>query len=539
MKTLIRLILPVWAAMAARGNEGPRLDRAALLEAADWSWPALADGSNAWARGDAVGAAVALARHLRTRTVPRWPQDPAAVGRAPGASTSRARAAMRHRMESIGIPWEFGERIDWAFNPTTQPDSKWPRNHEWTWQLNRHAEWTALAQAFYDTGDEAYAQKLAEQIRSWIHDCPVPVERPDNGPSSRWRTIEAGIRAGIVWPNVWSRILASRSFDDDTLLLWLASWVEHAQYLMKFKTGGNWLTMEANGLYHVGALFPEFRKADAWRRTALERLTAELDIQVYPDGVQFELAPGYHWVSLMNFLGPVRLSKRTPFAPPPAHLARLERMFDYFVACMQPDRRMPPFNDSGANDVRRPLAEAAEWFPNRADFRSVASNGRDGVPPPSPFRVLPWAGQVFFRSSWDTNATWLAFDAGPFAYGHQHEDKLNVILSAHGRPLLIEGGNYTYDASQWRRHVLSSRAHNVVLVDGQELNRRKSSKETWVVREAVPLRWGTNETADWAEAAYDEGWGRDARRLARHTRQVVFVKPNLFVAIDRLELPDG
>lgn len=114
-----------------------------------------------------------------------------------------------------------------------------------------------------------------------------------------------------------------------------------------------------------------------------------------------------------------------------------------------------------------------------------------------------------------------------------------MLLTAYGRPLLVEGGVYTYDASVWRRYVLSSRAHNVVLVDGKEQHRRKSPRDTWVVQKPAPLAIGTNAAVEWAEAAYDEGWGPEARRIARHTRRVVFVKPDLFVILDRLESLDG
>ncbi len=446
---------------------------------------------------------------------------------------------MRHRLESIGIPWQFGETVDWGFNPTTQPDSPWPANHEWTWQLNRHASWLDLATAYYDTGDEAYAAKLAEFIRQWIRTCPPPTDRADNGRGSKWRTIEAGIRAGTVWPEVWPRVLASKSLDDDTLLLWLASWVDHAKYLLRFKTSANWLTMEANGLYHVGALFPEFREAAVWRATALERLTAELDIQVYPDGAQIELAPGYHTVSLRNFLGPLELVPRTGFEVPATYTAKLERMYDYLLASMQPTRRMPPFNDSGEGDVVRYFETAVRLFPGRRDFRWVLTDGREGETPAGPTRYLPFAGQVFFRSGWDRDAVWLGFDAGPYGYGHQHEDKLNVILTAYGRRLVAEGGVYTYDASIWRRWVLSSHAHNVVLVDGLGQNRRKSPRETWVVREPSPLRFATNAEVAVAEAAYDEGWGPEARRIATHTRRVIFLPPDLFVVRDRLAPADS
>ena len=76
------------------------------------------------------------------------------------------------------------------------------------------------------------------------------------------------------------------------------------------------------------------------------------------------------------------------------------------------------------------------------------------------------------RSGWERDARYLLLDVGPFGYGHQHEDKLNLLLHAYGRLLLAEGGNYAYDSSEMRRYVLSTRAHNTIRVDGHDQNRR-------------------------------------------------------------------
>lgn len=114
-----------------------------------------------------------------------------------------------------------------------------------------------------------------------------------------------------------------------------------------------------------------------------------------------------------------------------------------------------------------------------------------------------------------------------------------MILTAYGRRLVAEGGVYTYDASIWRRWVLSSHAHNVVLVDGLGQNRRASPRETWVRRAPAPLRWATNAEVAVAEATDDEGWGPDARRIATHTRRVVYRPPDLFVIRDRLVPADS
>jgi hypothetical protein len=531
--------LPVLGAESAKAPAavGPRLTDATFFSMVDLDREDLASVREAAARQDWAAAKRAFAEHLRARKEPHWTFDPKAVGKERKSNVAKAEKALQRRFNSIGIEWAFGEAIDWAFNPTTQPDSKWPRNHEWTWQLSRHPMWVDLGRAYYATGDEKYAAEFAAELTSWVRDCPLP-PKADNKAFSRWRTIEAGIRAGSVWPEVYHRFLHAQAVGDEGLILFLKSYAEHALYLMQFKTTGNWLTMEANGLYHAGALFPEFKEAKNWRETALGRLSAELDAQVYPDGAQIELAPGYHGVSVQNFLGPVNLVPLTGFEVPKDYTANMEKMFDYFLYSMQPTRRTPALNDSGAGEVTRWMETGARLFPHREDFRWVATEGKAGQAPAKTSCLFPYAGQFILRGGWDRNALWLCMDGGPFGYGHQHEDKLGVTLTAFGKALLVEGGVYTYDASDWRRYVLSSRAHNVVFVDGLEQNRRKEPKETYVVKTPLPHVWESNETFDHAAAVYDEGWGPDAKRLVRHTRHVFFVKPGLFVIADELEPKD-
>ena len=531
--------MPASAAEAAKSTAtGPRLTDAQFFSMVDLDRADLAAVRSAVAKADWVAAKHAFAEHLRTRTTPTWTFDPRAVGKDPKRRVSGAEKALQHRFNSIGIEWQFGDKIDWSFNPTTQPGSKWPANHEWTWQLSRHSAWVDLGRAYYATGDEKYAAEFVSELKSWVHDCPVP-SKADNKPFSRWRTIEAGIRTGSVWPEVYQLFLASKSFDDEALILMVKSEVEHALYLMQFHMKGNWLTMESNGLYHVGALFPEFREAKNWRETALGRLYAELSIQVYPDGAQIELAPGYHGVTVQNFLGPVDLVPLTGFEVPKDYTATMEKMFDYFLFSMQPTRRTPALNDSGAGEVVRWLETGAKLFPLREDFLWVATEGKQGKAPAQTSYQFPYAGQFILRSGWDRNALWLCMDGGPFGFGHQHEDKLSVTVTAFGQPLLVEGGVYTYDASDWRRYVLSSRAHNVVLVDGLEQNRRKGPSETFVVKTPLPHVWESNETFDHAAAVYDEAWGPKSERTVKQTRHVFFVKPGLFVIADELEPKDG
>ncbi len=512
---------------------------AAFFNMLDLSRPDLAAVRKCVDQSDWPGATHALAQYMRSRPSPRWEIDPRRIGQRKHLKETLADNALHHHYNSLGLEWQFGDEIDWAFNPTTQPNSKWARNHEWTWQFNRHTQWVALAKAFYDTGDERYAKEIASELRSWVNSRPVPVDKMHNEPTSSWRTIEAGIRAGTTWPEIFPRVLAAKSFDDGALVLMAKSYVEHAEYLMKFYTHGNWLTMEANGLYHAGALFPEFKDAKLWRDTAAARLDHELDFQVYPDGVQIELAPGYHGVALNNFIGPVQLIEMTGFQLPADYLPKVEKMYNYFLYSEQPDQRTPPLNDSGAINVSTGLKEGARLFPNRADFLWAGTQGSEGTAPTKTSYEFPYAGQFFMRSGWEPDARWLCMDGGPFGYGHQHEDKLSVILTAYGKPLLVEGGVYTYDASQWRSYVLSSRAHNVVLVDGMEQDRRREPKSSYVVTNPLPHAWESNDVFDHAASRYDEGWGSNSVHPIRQTRHVFFLKPDIFVIADELKALDG
>ena len=93
------------------------------------------------------------------------------------------------------------------------------------------------------------------------------------------------------------------------------------------------------------------------------------------------------------------------------------------------------------------------------------------------------------------------FEVGPYSPGHQHEDKLSLILYAYGRRLITEGGTYSYDTSDWRKYVLSARAHNVSKVDGKYQNRHGYEPEADLEysREPMTNRWVSNDDCDFVE----------------------------------------
>jgi hypothetical protein len=183
------------------------------------------------------------------------------------------------------------------------------------------------------------------------------------------------------------------------------------------------------------------------------------------------------------------------------------------------------------------LREGLGFFPRRQDWLYITSNRKEGVPPAQTSWHLPYAGWSMMRTGWGPQDKYLFFETGPFGVAHQHEDQLSLIVQLGARRLLTEGGVYSYDTSDWRRYVLSSRAHNVIHVDGLEQNRR-SKPETCATDTPYPSRWFTSAEFDFAQGEYSSGFGPKNELQVTHTRQVLFVKPDYWLVVDRLQPAD-
>lgn len=270
---------------------GPLMSDEELFDALDLARPDMAAVKQAVDRSNPAAAKAAWLEHLRTRTKPVWTVD----WRDRPSRDQRDFAAADEVLKHVIQGHDFGPDIDWQADPNNY--------REWTYAINRFFHWRTLAAAYWEGGDERYAKELCDQWVDWVRKNPVPLFTSGNG-SYTWRTIECGIRQSTTWPDCLYRIMGSEHFTPEVAAVVTKSMIEHARHLMVWPTrGGNWLTMESNGLGTIGILLPEMKEAAEWRTTGLARQYAELDNQVYPDGSQIELTTGYHQVSLNNFLG--------------------------------------------------------------------------------------------------------------------------------------------------------------------------------------------------------------------------------------------
>lgn len=499
-----------------------------LIEALDLERPGLEEvraRAEAEQWDEAAEALLAFYEHLteaRHMTDPAQPQPPP----NPDYNTARADRALNHEFAFYRSDYyHVGDPIDWEANPVN--------DREWPTALNRHGDLVTLARAWWHTGDDRYAAGAAEFLRQWIAAAGVTgVMRRD----VYWSTLNTGIRM-TVWPEAWTRLLKAEVFDPDVRLQMLKMFYHQAEYLTANHGGGNWLVTESQGLLGVALLFPEFTRAAAWEEAALGRLVREIQAQTYPEGAQYELTPHYHLVCINSFVRPVHLMRRNDRDMPPEYLERLEKMYEYLMLVSKPDRHIPMLNNSDHNNIQGLMRDGAALF-GREDMRYIATDGAEGDEPDQTSLAMTWAGQYVMRTDWSPEALYLIFDAGPYGAAHQHEDKLNVDIHAYGSDLILDPGRYTYGDPKWSGFFVGTVGHNLILVDGQGQNRRRSPRETWIATGPMPVTWASSETFDYARGHYDEGFGRDSATRVTHTRAIWFVKPAFWVVADFLR-PEG
>lgn len=374
---------------------------------------------------------------------------------------TRAEAALEDRFTFYGVTATVPHRpdggLDWAYRGPTD-------DREWAWGLNRHSHLSMLLGAYRKTGNPAYARTIDWHLRDWVLSSPYPGEKSR---TARWRGLEAALRMSD-WAAVFTKLQDNPLLSPDTRILMLSSLPDHAHYLRHFHAGGgNWVTMEMNGLTDIALTWPEFAASDAWLAYALETMTPELVSQVYPDGVQKELTSHYHRVAAYNFERFADRLRRHGRSAPGQFRGTLERMWNYLALSMRPNGYGVLNNDADYDHTRPVLEKLAEEY-GRADWRYVVTNGAKGTRPRGgPSVVFPWAGQAVLRSGWETDAHWAFFDVGPLGTGHVHYDKLHLSVAVAGRDVLADSGRYTYVGGPWRTYFTGSLSHNVLLVDGK------------------------------------------------------------------------
>ncbi len=176
-----------------------------------------------------------------------------------------------------------------------------------------------------------------------------------------------------------------------------------------------------------------------------------------------------------------------PDAPPP-EIPLLRSVGDFFVQTCYPRSASTlsvNFGDSslgasGARSVRLLVANGFDkpeyrWYLHRTDsgledpiglVYHAGDYDLDAAPELPTSVIYPDIGWVVMRSSWEDDATLVAVKSG-YAWNHAHPDAGSFLLFHAGEPLIIDSGTCSYSRREYTSYYRQSRAHNVVLFNGQ------------------------------------------------------------------------
>jgi hypothetical protein len=238
---------------------------------------------------------------------------------------------------------------------------------------------------------------------------------------------------------------------------------------------------------HIGTYVSELPGAERSAHEGQQRMSRMLKSQFADDGGHLEHSPGYHSLVLDSLEDLVRQGLvKDPNAR--SMIAKASRVLGWMV---QPDGCLAQFGDTPAIDVmtarRRPVDDETAF---------VFSDGGQGVPGKDELLVLPHSGYAFVRSPQPgvegalSKSSYLALSAGFHSRAHKHCDDLSIIWYDRGAEILVDGGKYGYGEllaadsplraegfyykSPARQYVESTIAHNTLMIDGKNHDRRRT-----------------------------------------------------------------
>ncbi|RAG85620.1 heparinase [Streptacidiphilus pinicola] len=367
------------------------------------------------------------------------------------------------------------------------------------WEPSRHQYLTVLAAAYAVTGEERYAERVGEHLRSWWEANP-----PLRG--VHWVSgIELGIRL-LSW--VWIRRLldgwpgAPGLFEANPGAL-RQIW-HHQRWLAAFPSRGssanNHVVAEAAGQFAAACAFGWFPESPHWRAGALRSLERHLRSNTFDSGLNRELATEYHGLVLELGLAALAEADAVGVPVPVSIRTVLLRMTDALAAVV--DVRLRPPRQGDADDGYGLVVDGAgtdrwasllttgeavfgrlAWWPAVTGTDVRTSLLAALIRPTTPAEIRPArrpdhladAGMTLLRDPGAGGAgeIWCRCDGGPHGFlsiaAHAHADALSVEVRHDGVDVLADPGTYCYHGQpEWRRYFRSTLGHNTLQLDGAD-----------------------------------------------------------------------
>ncbi len=285
--------------------------------------------------------------------------------------------------------------------------------------------------------------------------------------------------------------------------------------------------------------FPALRDGDRFLDIAERRLLDEqVARSVTDDGIHVENSPGYHLYFIELLQQAIETYLGAGAAIPPALIAAHDAMIEPLVHMLQPDLTLAQFGDTDDEEVSRRLARLlakarALGVGDPARLQPLiwaVAQGGGGSPPATLDRVYLRGGYAFFRDRWDLGAgapsITAQFKSSRLSKIHYHADETAFELFAHGHPLIVGPGYFTYDTGDpFRDYQRSPAAQNVLVVDDDAKVPKRAGAGSKLIDH------GSSGDTVWVQGTHE-----NFRRLGIKSlvRTFAYARPDTFVVVDHV-----
>jgi asparagine synthase (glutamine-hydrolysing) len=419
-------------------------------------------------------------------------------------AVAQADALLRGTWVYFGaIPVKAGFPPNWHRNPLTGEQA--PGDRHWAdiddfsfgdikliWEASRFTSVYALVRAYALIRDEKYPNAFWNLVEDWAAHNP-----PQTGPN--WKCGQEATFRLMAWCFGLHGFLNSSQATPERishLAAMIAVTAERIEANIEYalSQNNNHGISEAVGLFTVGTLFPEFRRAETWLARGRDLLESQARTQIYDDGAYVQHSTNYHRVMVHDYLWAARLAEinGAPFSE--ALYKRLLRSTQFLDALTDPvSGKAPNYGNNDGSQVL-PLTDC-----EYADFRSTLQASYYLCSRLRRFPTGPWdegliwlfgesalAAPMLPAKQDAISATsgyylmkgpesWAMIRCAEYRDRPAHADQLHVDLWWRGLNVATDGGTYQYNTfPPWDNAFNSTVAHNTVTIDGQEQMRRFS-----------------------------------------------------------------
>lgn len=453
---------------------------------------------------------------------------------------------LMHQTFTFNKTWDM-ER---CLTPYTLPVIDWNGHQnddpEWCFMLNRMDYLDHLLLASLLSGDTGYADKAKEYILNWIAAHPTIVSEPST------RTLDTGIRV-MNWMEALPYLSMLHVLTEDELTCITDSMLAQMQYLKenylpKYKTS-NWGSIQTCAIVSVLPFLRADFQTDPLYQWALDEMTLQFSIQVYPDGMHWEQSTMYH-IEVLNYGMKAVHYMGLHLQPCPSVVKeQVYALAKALVGQLMPSGEIETFGDSDRVCARDVLSRAALLFDDPT-FRFVGLDELDpeslyilGVPAAQRYATLPASapqsmhydgedsGMYTLRSSWDKDASFTMFTNGSLGSGHGHSDNLHLSVCYQGDPVLIDSGRFTYrEDHPLRVQLKGMAAHNGVMIDDKAYC---VPSDSWGYADfGLPLK---NYVRHAGNLHYFEGAMLGHDPLQVWVRKVIVIDPAIWMIVDEVK----